>query len=275
MTTTVTTEKEKITYFQFGRELDYPIFICVSLEQFDSSLTGFLTQCGFNLLTQDSTESIEARLKSREHGRVLRIEPAGMRAGQQITKNTESDRFGPESVVSKEGYRVYRYKNLGLMVLSYGASEWKLGVTRDFGTENSLVSSRSVLNRFLSWALSPMGVAGFWGSPVEEGVVLMKQGEAKGEAVFFDILKNRLLTRDGEKTFHSDFKIIRLDNILKNRSARMGREEMPGFLTVHSTYLSPEGLALPIRQVIQTISMQFEGHRYPTENFQPRMASIL
>lgn len=275
MTTSVTTEQEKITYFQFGRELDYPVYICVSLEQFDSSLTGFLTQCGFNLLTQDNAESIEGRLKGREHGRVLRIEQAGMRAGQQIMKTSDSDRFGPESVVSKEDYRVYRYKNLGLMVLSYGASEWKLGVTRDFGTDHSIVASRSVLNRFLSWALSPMGVAGFWGSPVQEGVVLMKQGEAQGEAVFFDILKNRLLTREGEKTFNSDFKIIRLDTILKNRSVRMGKEEMPGFLTVHSTYLSTEGLALPIRQVIQTLSVQFEGYRYPTENFQPRVGTIL
>lgn len=262
--------QEKITYFQFGAQLDYPIFIGVSLEEFDSSLTGFLTQCGFDLLTQEGGESIEKRLQGREHGRLLKIDKAGMRASQQIMRSTESDRFGNESVVSKEGYRVYRYRGLGLLIFSFGATQWTLGVTQDFGTESALSASRSIVNRYLSWALSPIGVAGFWGTPVDEGVVLMKQGDAGGEAVFFDVLKNRLLCRDGAKPFSSDFKIIRLDTILKNRSVRMGREEMPGFLSVHSTYMSTEGLSLPIRQVIQTLSMQFEGHRFPKENFQPR-----
>lgn len=265
-----TDKQEKITYFQYGSQLDYPIYLGVSLEEFDSSLTGFLTQCGFDLLTQETSEGIEKRLAASANGRLLKIDHAGMRASQQIMKTTESDRFGVESVVSKEGYRVYRYRGLALMVLSFGATHWSLGVTREFGTESSLSASRSIINRYLSWGLSPFGVAGFWGVNVDEGVVLMKQGDAQGEAVFFDLLKNRLLCRDGIKPFASDFKIIRLDSILKNRSARMGKEEMPGFLTVHSTYLSTEGLSHPIRQVIQTLSLEFEGHRFPKENFQPR-----
>lgn len=265
-------EDEKITYFQYASELDLPIFLGVHLGDFDSSLTGFLTQCGLTLMPQTDSEGIEARLQE-ENARVLRFEMAGTRVRTQICKRVESDRFGEESLVPSDGYRVYRYRSLGLMVVSYGAQEWKMGVLPEFGTDDHLTASRMVVNRYLSWALAPHGIAGFWGVPVEEGVVIDRPKHSEGEAIFFDVVRNRLLTSEGVRPFKSSFHIIRLDPFLKDQFRPIARDEVMGFLSTYCTYFSLEGPSTPVRQVIQTMARQFETYRYPKESFQPRRPS--
>lgn len=262
-------EEKKVTYFQYASELDLPVFLGVHLGDFDSSLTGFLTQCGFTLMPQTDTQGLEDRL-TQENARLLRLEMAGSRVRTQICKRVESDRFGEESLVPTDGYRVYRFRSLALMVVSYGANEWKLGVLPEFGTDSYLMGSRAVINRYLSWALAPFGIAGFWGVPVEEGVVIDKQKHSEGEVVFFDVVRNRLLTSEGVRPFKSSFHVIRLDSILKDSTRPISRDEMIGFLSTHCAYFSLEGLSVPVRQVIQTVARQFEGRRYPQESFRAR-----
>lgn len=265
-------EENKTTYFQYASELDLPIFLGVHLGDFDSSLTGFLTQCGFTLMPQTDSDGLDSRLEE-ENARLLRLEMAGTRVKTQICKRVESDRFGEESLVPSDGYRVYRYRSLALMVVSYAANEWKMGVLPEFGTDSSLMASRIVINRYLSWALAPLGVAGFWGVPVEEGVVLDRPKHSEGEAVFFDVVRNRLLTSEGVRPFKSSFHIIRLDPFLKDSSRPVAKDEVMGFLSTHCAFFSLEGLSVPVRQVIQTMARQFETYRYPQESFRPRSAS--
>lgn len=259
-------EEDKVTYFQYASELDLPVFLGVHLGGFDSSLTGFLTQCGFTLMPQTDTQGVEERLEE-ENARLLRLEMAGARARTQICQHVESDRFGEESLVPSEGYRVYRLRSLALMIVSYGASEWKLGVLPEFGMDSHLMASRAVVNRYLSWALAPFGIAGFWGVPVEQGVVIDKQKHSEGEVVFFDVVRNRLLTSEGVHPFKSNFHIIRLDSVLKQSTQAIGRDELMGFLSTHCTYFSLQGLSVPVRQVIQTVARQFDGVRYPQASF--------
>jgi hypothetical protein len=176
-------EENKVTYFQYASELDIPVFLGVHLGDFESSLTGFLTQCGFTLLPQTDSEDLGVRLQE-ENARVLRLEMAGARVNSQLSKTVESDRFGEESLIPSDGYRVYRYRSLALMVLSYGAQEWKLGILPEFGADSHLMASRTIINRYLSGPWPHLGLLVFGECPSSKGWSLISKSIVKAKLSF-------------------------------------------------------------------------------------------
>ena len=156
------------------------------------------------------------------------------------------------------------------MVYSFGVSEWKMGCFKDFGHPDDIFACRSVVNRFISWTLSSLGIVGFWGVPVDEGVVVMKQIESAAEAVYIDINERKLYSIDGERKIDSRFSILRLDSGLKDKNIRMTPEQMMSFLFHHCTFLDYSGPSTPVRQVIQYLSKNIEGQIFPKESFRPR-----
>lgn len=263
----------KLTYYQYQKEINLPIFLSFDLQSFDSGLSEFLTSMKFTRLSEAEVVNAVLTLKNNNASRCLNITEATPAVARQIHSMVESDRYGLESVIPKPGYQVYRYKNEGLMVYSFGVKVWSFGCFNDFGSSKDpakKLAARIVIHRFLSWTLAQHGILGLWGVTVDDGMVLQRVSDSKGEAVFIDVVGNRILSLDGIKKLGSKFKILRLDSTLHGRNIRMNKEELVGFMSTHSSYLDYKGLSVPVRQMIQALSKMSEGVIHPEESFRPR-----
>ena len=260
----------KKTYFQYQKDLNLPVYLTADLGLFESSFGEFMERMKFHkLIDKDEVVAIDV-IKKNKNARVLHISEASPIVAKQIQRSMESDRFGAESVIPKEGYRVYRHKDVGLMVYSFGVKEWQLGCYKDFGSTKFSYSSKMVINRYLSWALVPSGLIGLWGVTVDDGIVAQKSMDSAGEAVFVDVIGQRMISCDGVKKLRPHFKILRLDPSLRGRNIRMTSEELLSFLSSHCSYLDSAGLSIPVRQMIQALSKMTEGLIHPQESFRPR-----
>lgn len=263
----------KKTYYQYQKELNLPIYIGVDPQSFESGFGDFLVSMKFVKLNDKEEADALQIMKKNNAARCLNITEAGPVVSRQIQSTMESDRYGMESVTPKPGYQVYRYKNVGFMVYSFGVKEWEFGCYSDFGSNKEAdkkLAARTVIHRFLSWALVHHGILGLWGVTVDEGMVLQRTTESKGEAVFIDVVGNRILSLDGVKKLGPRFKVLRLDPTLKGRNIRMTNEELLSFMSAHCSYLDYTGLSVPVRQMIQTLARMTEGLIHPEESFRPR-----
>ncbi|MDO9181828.1 MAG: hypothetical protein Q7U04_05440 [Bacteriovorax sp.] len=260
----------KKTYFQYQKELNLPIYISVDLGVFESSFGEFLTKMKFHKLADKEEVTALAEIKKNNSARILHVSEASPIVAKQIQGSMESDRYGAESIIPKDGYRVYRHKDVGLMVYSFAAKEWQLGCYKDFGSSQFAYQARVMINRFLTWALVPHGLLGLWGVAVDDGMVAQRAIDSRGEVVFIDILGLKMITLDGVKKLRPHFKILRLDSTLKGRNIKMSNEELLSFLSAHCSYLDSSGLSVPVRQMIQALSRMTEGLIHPQESFRPR-----
>lgn len=261
----------KKTYFQYQKELNLPVYLVVDLGIFEHSFGEFMGSMKFQKLTEKEEAIALAEIKKNKLARILHVSEATPVVAKQIQGIMESDRYGAESIIPKDGYRVYRHKDVALMVYSFGAKEWELGCYKDFGSTQTIVPSRMTINRFLSWALVPHGLVGIWGVTVDIGMVAQKPIESKGEVVFIDVITLNLISSDGNKTLKPHFKILRLDPTLKGRNIKMTNEELLSFLSSHCSYLDSSGLSVPVRQMIQTLGKMSDGLVHPRESFRARI----
>lgn len=260
----------KKTYFQYQKELGLPVYLTVDLTTFEQSIQDFLLKMKFTKLSDSEESEILKSKHPQKDMRILNITEASAVVSKQIMMTMESDRYGHESFIPKEGYRVYRYKNVGLMIYSFGAREWQLGCYRDFGSRANHVASSIMINRFLSFALSSFGILGVWGVSVDEGMVAQRPIDSKGEVVFIDVVNQKVITIDGVKKMSPRFKTLRLDPTIRNRNIKMSNEEYLSFISAHCSYLDFSGLSVPVRQMIQTFAKLTEGIVHPQESFRPR-----
>jgi hypothetical protein len=258
------------TYFQYQKDANLPVFIRVNTSDFDPSLLNLLVTMRFVELSEAESEELEGRLTPEFSGNVLTMRLASPSVTLQINQVAESERYGAECITPKEGYKVYRYKGKALLVYSFGIGHWEMGCHRDFGNEAESSDYRTIISRYLSWALVGEGIVGFWGVPVEEGIVVLRKKEAEGEAIFVDVKRVKLYSIDGAKPMRTMFKILRLDSALKNKNVRMTNEELLSFLTVNSTFFDYQGLTVPVRQAIKSLARIAEGLVHPKESFKPR-----
>jgi hypothetical protein len=261
----------KKAYYQFHKEIGLPIFIALDTTCFDSTLPEFLVKLKFVRLTENEEKDAIKTISETKNSRCLMINEASLKVSKQIYSTMESDRFGDETIFAKDGYRVYRQKNLALMVYSFGANTWELGTYRDFGSKENHQKAMTIINRFLSLALAPIGIVGFFGVTIDEGMVVQRMLESKGEVVFLDLNHHRAFTLDGVKRISPKFKILRLDPTIKGRNIKMSNEEYLSFLTSHVSYFDYTGLSIPVRQMVQAICKMTEGLIHPEESFRPRI----
>jgi hypothetical protein len=262
--------EENLSYFQLQKGLKLPIFIRFHEDIFDSNLANLLNACGYEKLSNEEQTEAMTVLQTDTKSRVLDITECSPSIARQIEMSTESDRFGMESIVPKENYRVYRYRRVAMIVYATSVREWQMGCFDHFGNSENEFSHGTVITRYSSWALASLGIVGFWGIPIDEGIVVMKHSEAQAEAVFVDIQNMRLLTREGVITIRPLFRILRLDDQVKDRDRMMRPEELLSFLTHHCTYFEYTGPSAPLRQVIQYISRVGKGIIHPRESFKSR-----
>lgn len=260
----------KWTYLQYQKDLQLPVFIKFNPEEFESSLETFLGSLGFYKLKDGEGAEAEKKINKTAGARILTISEATVSVAKQIEMTLESDRYGGESVTPKSGYRVYRYRGVGLLIYSLAATEWQLGVYSHFGSEDQLMEAKIVMGRFLGWALSSLGIVGFWGTPVEEGAVIMKSIKADGEFFMLDVMNRRVITFDGIVKMKPQYRVMRLDSTLKGRNIRMTGEEYLSFLLHHTCFFDFSGPTVAVRQLVQTLSKTTEGVIHPEESFRPR-----
>jgi len=151
------------------------------------------------------------------------------------------------------------------MIYSFVYNQWEMGCFTGFGDPERRAAHKTILNRFTSWALSAEGVVGFWGKMKDGGLLVQKNSKASGQAIFLDPVRRTLITAEGEKRLSGTFHFLREDATLIDRVPTMKREELLSFLLNRTTYFDFSGISVPIRQIVQQITGEFQGYRTPVE----------
>ena len=246
-------------YFVFQKGLDLPIYIRYREDEFHPNLGLFLNSLRF---TELSDEDIEKAFRTKKvDSRILDIKLSNAPTAQQIKFATESDTYGSESIIIKNRHKVYRYKEVALILYSFGLGEWVLGCFKDFGVNKQQTAAcKCIIYRYLSWALAPMGIVGFWGHVSDEKAFILRQRESIGNVFFIDLLRNRILDSSGFHPLREGLTIFRQDHTLGlGKTIRMGREQLISFLTQYTSYLDYSGPSLPLKHSIQKMAQRFTG----------------
>ncbi len=264
-------EFQRFTYFQFFREDNYPIYLRIYMPDFNSELYETFQEIGLQELADDEIYKVQDVLSQNSLGRILTVREAGLNAGRQIEQTMESDRYGKESIVPGDGYRVYRYRGVGLIVYSMGAQEWELGCFHTFGQGvQGKIQAKIVLNRYLGWSATNLGILGIWGNCIDEGIVLLNPSKAEGESVYIDIFQKKLLYAGSRKNIKGKFRIIKLDSFANNEGHALKKEELMSSLIKYTTYFEYTGQSVGQRQMLFSLAQMVEGWVAPEENFRPK-----
>lgn len=256
-------------YYQYAQERNIPVFASLPSDEGDEisrKVGQLLVSTGFTKVKESEKEALFASKEAR----ILHIELASPLVARQILSPMSLDLYGQESMTWHESYRLYRFQNMAMQILAFTAKEWRLAVVEAFAQEANKIVATQVINRYLSWALMPLGIVGFWGVPVDQGMVVMKPKDSKGEAIFVDRDQSVLYTCDGARTIAAQFKILRLDPTLHGKNQKMREEELFSFLMHHCTYFDYQGPTVSIRQLIGHFSKIFHGLVHPKESFRAR-----
>lgn len=262
------------TYYQYQKDLGLPIFVRADLGQFEQGLPDLLEKMHFNLLSSEEVKSVESSMLLK-NSRMLTLSIVTSQIERQLAVVQETDLYGSESMTSNQGHQVYRFKNTALMMFASLAREWKMGIFSHFGNDDDQLQEYSILNRYLGLALAPFGIIGFWGVPVDEGVVVLKQSTSKGEAIYIDALGGNILSIDGNKKMNNKFSILKLSSSVQGMNKRMSVEELFSFLSNYCTYFDSNGHSMAVRQSILKISKHHTGLIYPSASFRPRTDLVL
>jgi len=263
--------EENFTYFQYHRDHKWPVLLRFQLKDFNADLSKNMTSLGFvQLVAEADIKNAVKDVEQNNLGRILTIREASSAVSRQMESALATDQYGPESLSAKDHYKVYRYKSHAFLVYSLAVKEWELGAYTDFGKNSDDAAARTVIFRYLSWALAPFALIGFWAVPVADGVVLMKSAEAKGEAVFVDLSARLVYTLDGTKKISGKFQFIRLDATLRGKQLVMTQLEFASYLFACTTFFNTAGPSTPIRQLVSAISKSTYAVVLPRDNFRPR-----
>lgn len=262
---TETNQNEKLTYFQFQKEIEYSLFIKIETDQLNDNLKHTFNSIGFNEITEKEFKEKDLQ---RYKTRILSVKEATHKVARQISHSfLGMERYGNENITTQGNYEVYRFKNVGMMVLSQMTYEWELGL---IDLEEKQDQIKIMLTRFITWSLVEQGVVAFWGVPVEEGLVVMNQKESAGEAVFLDVNNHKMITQDGTKKLPPYIQFLRLDPVLRGETKLMSKEELLSYLTTNVSFFTVSKLPFDLVRNIKNIVHFSEGIIYPKENFEPR-----
>lgn len=245
----------KTAYFQWQKPQGYPVYLRVPMELLEGRLQKLVADLGFYEVTLAEQAKIPLH---RSNTRVLSLNRASPRVALQVRTSDTLDRFGSEVLHPREAANVYLHRRIGMMVFNTSTTLWELGLASTLETTEELMGLRVMLNRFLSWALAPQGVVGFWGVATTDGFVIMQRAQSFGEAVFVDVERRWTFSSAGAKPLEGAFTILRAE---KGASAGkpLSREELVSFLCTHTTYLSHTGLPTNLRKTAYALGSLARG----------------
>lgn len=255
-------ETVKWSYFQYRKNHGYEIYVRFKQDELNSKLSHVISELGFSSLTEVEVKKIKLKNSSL---RILTIQSASSRLQQQINGSDLLDKYGQESLSLQLGMPVYTYRKVGVMGLPQGRTLWDLALHPDLSQTDQMVGVRVILVRFLAQALSESGVLSYWGTVKDDTVIVMKQLQSFGEAVFIDVNKKVVFSNGGEMKLGSSLKILRKD---KEMSAplKMSREDIIGFMSVSTCLLSFNGINHIMKKAIYELSSNASGSYAVTEN---------
>ena len=266
-----TKEKKTFTqYFKWQPKLGYELYLKLENEEMVNHLEPAMKTIGFEKIEEKDVKS--SKVYSPKESTIVTIKKASHKLNSKIClSNGLFDSFAEESVYSQGLYSIYRFKGAGLLIFAENKFEWELALKYN---SLDLDTFRVMLTRLVSFALAPQGVVGFWGVPVDEGVVIRRAFETKFESVFIDLKREVMVTYDGIKDIECGLQVLRLDHALDRDPIRMRNEELLSFFSSHHTYLSYMGQHPVIKQTLISLVKASEGFVYPEKRFKPRNLEV-
>lgn len=245
----------KWNYFQFRKNHQYPVYLRIQQDDLNTKCQHLFHELGFNELSELETKKIKI---NHSQTRILTVQNASLRLQQQINGSDLMDKYGLESISIQLGTPIYTYRKVGVMGVPTGRPLWELALQPGLSQTEHMVGLRIILVRYLSLALADKGVLPYWGTVKDGDIIMMKQGQSFGEAVFVDWEKKLIFSNGGETRISSHLHIIRKD--VENKSARsMSREELISFLSVSTCLLSFQGISHTMKRAIFELSSQVKG----------------
>lgn len=254
-------ETIKWNYFQFRKHYGYSVFIRFRQDELNPKYLHLLNELGFNELSEVESKKIPLQKTST---RLLTIQSASARLAAQITGSDLLDKYGHESLSLQGQIPVYTYRRVGIMALPAMKNIWDLALHQDISHTDQMIGLRIILVRYLSQALSEQGVLCYWGTVKDETVIVMKQLQSFGEAVFIDTTKKAIFSNGGEIRLGTQLKILRKDKDVKI-SSPMNREEIISFLSVSTCLLSFHGISNAMKRAIVELSASTTAHYAASE----------
>jgi hypothetical protein len=245
-------EQTKFNYFQYRKAHGYPVFVRFQQQEKTPKFVHLLNELGFAELTDNESRKIPLQ---KAHTRILTIQEASPRLQLQINGSDLLDQYGLESISLQGTMPVYTYRKVGMMGVPQKHALWELALLPESTQTDHMVGLRIMLVRYVSQALAEQGVISYWGTIKDDTVLVMKQLNSFGEAVFIDMEQKCIFSNGGEIRLSSNLKIIRKDKEVRS-SAVMSREELISFLSVSTCLLSFNGITPSMRKAIYELSMK-------------------
>lgn len=250
----------KWVYFQFRKQHDYPVYVRFMQTELNPKFSHLLTELGFSELTENDSKKIPL---SKSHTRLLTIQFASPRLNQQM-QGSDLDKYGSEVLSIQAGTPIYTYKKVGIMALPPYKNLWDLALHSEISQTDQMIGFRIILVRYISQALAEQGVLSYWGTVRDGSIIVMKQLQSFGEAVFVDWNKKVIFSNGGEMKITSQLKLLRKDKDFKT-SSPMPREEIISFMSVSTCLLSFHGITNPMKRAIVEMSGHVTGSYSVTE----------
>lgn len=248
------------TYYQYQQNGRYPVYLRFENNEVEEALQDILSEMGFIKLDAISLKKIQLN----KHGtRVLKISKASAKVAKEIKAYSGMDQYGNESMTPMSQYSVYRYRNAGMMMINTQNITWELGLLLEASVEKT--PYRIILTRFLSHALSPLGVVGFWGTIEENSFFITKANQSAGKSFFVDYKNQKVLTSSEQDLFHFD-QVVRMDEGVRGKNKILSKEELIGFLSANTAYMSTSGITQQIRQACFDLGSSLEGILVPKDD---------
>lgn len=244
----------KWVYFQYRQQHDYPVYLRFMQTELNPKFSHLLSEMGFNELNEQQSRKIPL---SKTQTRLLTVQLASPRLNQQM-QGSDLDKYGSEVLSIQAGTPVYTYKKVGIMALPPYKNLWDLAVHSEILQTDQMIGLRIILVRYLSQALADQGVLSYWGTLRDGSIIVMKQLQSFGEAVFVDWNKKVIFSNGGEFKINSQLKLLRKDKDF-NSSSAMSREDIISFLSVSTCLLSFHGITGPMKRAIVEMSGHVTG----------------
>jgi len=249
----------------YREELKLPIFVKFEDASFAENYLDILKELGFEKIDQKSIDKRDDVASSRW----LTVKKAGPRVAARLNVvNSINGIRSKESIMPKINREVYRFQKTAMIMCHAKERMWEMGLMAS--AKNNLTNLRVVFNRYLSFALADYEIIGFWGVPIDDGVVVMNFEESSGEAFFIDMNNQQIISIDGVQELEFGTNFLRLDEGLINRSIKMTKEDLFSFMSLKHTYFSYRGSHPSFSRVIKNIIELMDGLIYPAKNFRPR-----
>jgi hypothetical protein len=243
-------ETIKWHYYQFRKKYDYPVYLRFKHDESNQKIIHLLSELGFNELTEAEIRKIPIQ---RYQTRLLTMQNASARLTKELTGTDLLEQYGSEVLSLQAGVPVYTYRKVGMMAMPTSKNLWDLALHPDLTHTDHMIGIRIILVRFLSQALSDNGVLSYWGTQKDDSLIVMKQLQSFGEAIFIDHEKKMIFSNGGEMKLTKNIRLIRKDKEGIG-SGKLSREETISFLSVSTCLLSFTGLTLAMKKSIYQIS---------------------